>query len=205
MNKKIMQAVEDAFIDKFGPWAGWAHNTLFISELATQQQHLPEHLRGKGAAKSSKSKKAAKAASLATVPKDDNGLQGTSTANHDAAAGPGPKKRRSNDTSGLLQHTEEDEIKPVSKKIKVASKAETQLEDEDADGQNMAAVGSGSTAEPTDEQAWNPAADQAPPRHGQLQQRGIASKRAGRRTRSSAAAALIAVDQVASAASVTLQ
>ena len=200
-----MQAVEDAFIDKFGPWAGWAHNTLFISELATQQQHLPEHLRAKGAAKSSKSKKAVKAASLATVPKDDNGLQGTSTANPDAAAGPGPKKRRrSNDTSGLLQHTEEDEIKPVSKKRKVASKAETQLEDKDADEQRMAAVGTGSTAELTDEQALSPAADQAPPRQVQLQQRRIASKQAGRRTRSSAAAALTAMDQVASAASVTL-
>lgn len=60
MNKKIMVAVEDAFIKRFGPWAGWAHNTLFISELATQRERLPEHLRPGGKSKASKSRKAAK-------------------------------------------------------------------------------------------------------------------------------------------------
>ena len=44
MNKKIMVAVEQAFIERFGPWAGWAHNTLFISELASQRDRLPAHL-----------------------------------------------------------------------------------------------------------------------------------------------------------------
>ena len=44
MNKKIMVAVEQAFIQRFGPWAGWAHNTLFISELASQRDRLPAHL-----------------------------------------------------------------------------------------------------------------------------------------------------------------
>ena len=44
MNKKIMVAVEQAFIERFGPWAGWAHNTLFISELASQRDRLPVHL-----------------------------------------------------------------------------------------------------------------------------------------------------------------
>ncbi len=60
MNKKIMVAVEDAFIERFGPWAGWAHNTLFISELATQRERLPEHLRPGGKSKASKSRTAAK-------------------------------------------------------------------------------------------------------------------------------------------------
>ena len=58
MNKKIMVAVEEAFIERFGPWAGWAHNTLFISELASQRDRLPEHLQPGGRAK--KGQKAAK-------------------------------------------------------------------------------------------------------------------------------------------------
>lgn len=64
MNKKIMVAVEDAFIERFGPWAGWAHNTLFISELATQRERLPEHLRPGGKVKASKSQKAAKGSAV---------------------------------------------------------------------------------------------------------------------------------------------
>lgn len=60
MNKKIMVAVEDAFIERFGPWAGWAHNTLFISELATQRERLPEHLRPGGKSKATKSRKDAR-------------------------------------------------------------------------------------------------------------------------------------------------
>ena len=39
-----MAAVEAAFQERFGSHAGWAHNTLFISELATQRHLLPEHL-----------------------------------------------------------------------------------------------------------------------------------------------------------------
>ena len=58
MNKKIMIAVEEAFIERFGLWAGWAHNTLFISELASQRERLPEHLQPGGKAK--KGQKAAK-------------------------------------------------------------------------------------------------------------------------------------------------
>lgn len=64
MNKKIMVAVEDAFIERFGPWAGWAHNTLFISELATQRERLPEHLRPGGKVKASKSQKASKGSAV---------------------------------------------------------------------------------------------------------------------------------------------
>lgn len=34
---QVMEAVETAFVERFGPYAGWAHNTLFIAELASQQ------------------------------------------------------------------------------------------------------------------------------------------------------------------------
>ena len=37
-------AVETALQDRFGAHAGWAHNTLFISELASQRHVLPAHL-----------------------------------------------------------------------------------------------------------------------------------------------------------------
>lgn len=52
LNKQVMAAVETAFVERFGPYAGWAHNTLFIAELASQQEHLPEHLRVGGSRKS---------------------------------------------------------------------------------------------------------------------------------------------------------
>ena len=52
-----MTAVESALQDRFGSHAGWAHNTLFISELASQRHVLPAHLhpgaRGKAAKKGS--------------------------------------------------------------------------------------------------------------------------------------------------------
>jgi hypothetical protein len=35
-----------AFVDRFGPYAGWAHNALFISELASHK-HLLSTLPGK--------------------------------------------------------------------------------------------------------------------------------------------------------------
>ena len=37
---QVMEAVETAFVERFGPYAGWAHNTLFIAELASQQVPL---------------------------------------------------------------------------------------------------------------------------------------------------------------------
>ena len=50
-------AVESALQDRFGSHAGWAHNTLFISELASQRHVLPAHLhpgaRGRAAKKTS--------------------------------------------------------------------------------------------------------------------------------------------------------
>lgn len=41
-----MAAVEQAFAQAFGPYCGWAHNTLFISELASQKHRLPVRLGG---------------------------------------------------------------------------------------------------------------------------------------------------------------
>lgn len=32
--------VEEALIKRFGPYAGWAHNTLFIAELSSHKVHI---------------------------------------------------------------------------------------------------------------------------------------------------------------------
>ena len=57
LTKQLMIAVESALQDRFGSHAGWAHNTLFISELASQRHVLPAHLhpgaRGKAARRGS--------------------------------------------------------------------------------------------------------------------------------------------------------
>ena len=57
LTKQLMTAVESALQDRFGSHAGWAHNTLFISELASQRHVLPAHLhpgaRGKAARRGS--------------------------------------------------------------------------------------------------------------------------------------------------------
>ena len=46
-----MVQVEDAFIERFGPYAGWAHNVLFISDLAASKQYLPASLQPGGRVK----------------------------------------------------------------------------------------------------------------------------------------------------------
>lgn len=60
-----MVAVEAALQERFGSHAGWAHNTLFISELASHRHLLPPQLQPGGRANSSVSAKAAAAAALA--------------------------------------------------------------------------------------------------------------------------------------------
>lgn len=60
LTKKVMEAVEDAFIDRFGDYAGWAHNTLFIAELASYIALLPENLRTPPPATARKGKKTQK-------------------------------------------------------------------------------------------------------------------------------------------------
>lgn len=39
-NPKLHPIVQNAFITKFGPYAGWAHNTLFIGELGSMKERV---------------------------------------------------------------------------------------------------------------------------------------------------------------------
>jgi N-glycosylase/DNA lyase len=41
LTKKVHGEVQEAFEARFGRYAGWAHNTLFISELASMKARLP--------------------------------------------------------------------------------------------------------------------------------------------------------------------
>ena len=54
LTPKVMDAVEEAVIKVFGSHAGWAHNTLFIAELAHVRAALPEELRTPPRAKAEK-------------------------------------------------------------------------------------------------------------------------------------------------------
>ncbi|KAG0559183.1 hypothetical protein KC19_10G084800 [Ceratodon purpureus] len=42
---KLHREVAEAFVQRFGSYAGWAHTVLFIAELSSQQGLLPLHLR----------------------------------------------------------------------------------------------------------------------------------------------------------------
>ncbi|KAL3687840.1 hypothetical protein R1sor_014149 [Riccia sorocarpa] len=42
---KVHQEVQEAFVKRFGKYAGWAHTVLFIAELSSVQNLLPKHLR----------------------------------------------------------------------------------------------------------------------------------------------------------------
>jgi len=44
LTPRLMDVVENTLIDKFGPHAGWAHNILFLAELADLKKRLPEKL-----------------------------------------------------------------------------------------------------------------------------------------------------------------
>lgn len=41
LTPKLHAEVQQAFVDRFGPYAGWAHNCLFVSELASHKHLLP--------------------------------------------------------------------------------------------------------------------------------------------------------------------
>lgn len=45
LTPKVHAEVEQAFIDRFGPYAGWAHNTLFVADLAKHKDILAEAMR----------------------------------------------------------------------------------------------------------------------------------------------------------------
>lgn len=44
LTPKLMVEVERVLQGVFGSHAGWAHNTLFVAELASSRDALPEHL-----------------------------------------------------------------------------------------------------------------------------------------------------------------
>lgn len=56
LNKQVMAAVETALQQRFGSHAGWAHNTLFIAELAMHRDLLPAQLQAGGGGSKSGSK-----------------------------------------------------------------------------------------------------------------------------------------------------
>ncbi|KAI3435875.1 hypothetical protein D9Q98_001933 [Chlorella vulgaris] len=41
LTKKVHGEVQQALVTRFGPYAGWAHNALFIAELATTRDKVP--------------------------------------------------------------------------------------------------------------------------------------------------------------------
>ena len=57
LTPRIMGEVEDTFIARFGSHAGWAHNVLFISDLADFKKQMPEHLQTGRTPKKKKPKK----------------------------------------------------------------------------------------------------------------------------------------------------
>ena len=57
LTPKLMEKVEDAIVGVFGEYAGWAHNTLFVAELAHVRASLPEELRTPPRAKAPKKEK----------------------------------------------------------------------------------------------------------------------------------------------------
>ncbi|GAQ83085.1 DNA glycosylase [Klebsormidium nitens] len=65
LTPRVHQAVADAFVKVFGPYAGWAHNVLFIAELASMRARLPLHLHPPETPK--KAKKAAKVSNVKFV------------------------------------------------------------------------------------------------------------------------------------------
>ncbi|KAK9839369.1 hypothetical protein WJX84_000149, partial [Apatococcus fuscideae] len=79
LTPKLMIAVEAAFIERFGAHAGWAHNTLFISDLASQQHRLPAHLHSRPTKAPSKQRPELACARASTVPgtKPSTELQNT--------------------------------------------------------------------------------------------------------------------------------
>jgi len=52
---KLHPEVQAAFTDMFGPYAGWAHNTLFISELASVKKKIAAEMEVKGGVKEEES------------------------------------------------------------------------------------------------------------------------------------------------------
>jgi len=45
LTKRIYKQIGDLFRDKFGHYAGWAHQVMFIADLREYSSRLPKHLR----------------------------------------------------------------------------------------------------------------------------------------------------------------
>ena len=86
LTKALMVAVEEALQQRFGPHAGWAHTTLFISELASQRDRLPAHLQPGSRARAPTAAAAAAAAELAMAVKEDAVAEAAAAAAEELAA-----------------------------------------------------------------------------------------------------------------------
>lgn len=198
MNKKIMLAVEDAFIDKFGPWAGWAHNTLFISELASQQDRLPEHLRPRLPGKASKAKKTAKSVGSDAMIEDQiqSGSLKSSRSRKPATSGDpaDPLRADPEPAAGRAKR-----LRKTAEALDGVMKAESQAAVSEAAEPGFKVVEAAKKPE-TSSKAGSKANTVR-----LEQQQTVASKRLGKRTRSSALAAEAAVDQAVQDAATTLE
>ncbi|MCJ1242687.1 hypothetical protein MMC14_010696 [Varicellaria rhodocarpa] len=174
MNKKIMVAVEKAFIDRFGPWAGWAHNTLFISELASQRERLPEHLQPAGKVKTTKGQNAAalKAAEAAAA-----------------------QEQAALEQRGLSSAADSDALPTLARKRRKTAKAR-QAEADQQEGLGIARRDASTDAS---ESALSTQAGDSVPQDEQL---GLQAKQSLTSSSSVAAAALAAVDQAVENAAV---
>ncbi|EFJ14879.1 hypothetical protein SELMODRAFT_119537 [Selaginella moellendorffii] len=57
LTSKMHSAVAQAFVSRFGAYAGWAHAVLFIAELSSHQKLLPSHLHTQRRPRTSKNSK----------------------------------------------------------------------------------------------------------------------------------------------------
>lgn len=48
LTKKVHAEVQAAFVQRFGAYAGWAHNSLFIGQLASTRDKVPALATGSG-------------------------------------------------------------------------------------------------------------------------------------------------------------
>jgi hypothetical protein len=81
LTPKLHGEVQAAFVERFGAHAGWAHNCLFISELASHRHLLPPGLE--------RAARAAKAASVGGAVEAAGGAGSSKKRKHAAAAGGG--------------------------------------------------------------------------------------------------------------------
>lgn len=97
LTPRIHGEVQQAFETVFGEHCGWAHNALFISELASIRATLPDHLRAPPLPPSPPKPKAAAKKGVKTAPakaKSAKGNDNKPTAVAEAMVTPSPVKRK---------------------------------------------------------------------------------------------------------------